>query len=54
MDTLNSEAFLGVITIVGGVVALVLGIFQVVDTYLDIGDKLRKRRLRKNRRDQTQ
>lgn len=54
MDTLNTEAILGVVTIVGGLVAIVLGIFQVVDTYLDIGDKLRKRQLRKTRRHQTQ
>lgn len=54
MDTLNFEAILGVVTIVGGLVALVLGIFQLVNTYLDIGDKLHKRQLRKTRRDQTQ
>ncbi len=54
MDILNTEAILGVVTIIGGLVAFVLGIFQLVDTYLDIGDKLRKRQHRKTRRDQTQ
>lgn len=54
MDTINLEVVILVVTIISGVVTLILALFQIVDTYLDIGDKLRKRQLRKSRRDQTQ
>ncbi len=37
------------ITILGGVVASLLAGFQIIDTYLDIKEKLRKRRTRGNR-----
>lgn len=46
MNYLNLEVILLVVTILGGVVALVLAVFQLVDTYLDIGEKLKKRRLK--------
>lgn len=51
MDTINLDAVLLVVTIVGGVVALILKLFQIVDTYLDIGDKVRKRQGRQSQRD---
>lgn len=38
------------ITILGGAVALMLTVFQIVDTYLDIKEKLRKRRTRGKRK----
>lgn len=43
MNPIDLEHILIVVTIIGGVVALVLALFQIVDTYLDIGDKIRKR-----------
>jgi hypothetical protein len=38
------ESLVQFITILGGAVALVLALLQIIETYLDIGDKLRKRR----------
>lgn len=50
MEGTNLETLLQVVTIVGGIVALFLAFLQIVETYVDIGDKLHKRRLdRKNR-----
>ena len=46
MDSANLEAILQVVTILGGAIALLLAVMQIFDTYLDIGEKLRKRRLR--------
>ena len=49
MEGTNLETLLQVVTIVGGIVALLLALLQIVETYVDIGDKLHKRRLdRKN------
>lgn len=49
MEGINLEVILKVVTILGGIVALFLALLQIVETYVDIGDKLHKRRLdRKN------
>lgn len=44
MGTVDLETLLLVVTILGGAVALLLALLQMFDTYIDIGDKLRKRR----------
>lgn len=44
MQGFTLEAALQLITIAGGAVALLLAALQLVDTYLDIAEKLRKRR----------
>lgn len=49
MEGINLETILQVVTILGGIIALFLALLQIVETYVDIGDKLHKRRLeRKN------
>lgn len=49
MESANLETILQVVTILGGIIALFLALLQIVETYVDIGDKLHKRRLeRKN------
>lgn len=49
MEGINLETLLQVVTIVGGIIALFLALLQIIETYVDIGDKLHKRRLeRKN------
>lgn len=47
MANIQIETAVQVITILGGTVALLLAVMQIVDTYLDIGEKLRKKRLRR-------
>lgn len=47
MTGLNLETAVQVVTIIGGIIALLLAAVQMVDTWLDIGEKLRKRRSRK-------
>jgi len=44
MDTVDLETLLLVVSILGGMIALLLALLQMIDTYIDIGDKLRKRR----------
>ena len=43
MGGIELEAAVQVVTIVGGVAALVLAGLQAAETWLDIGEKLRKR-----------
>lgn len=45
MEGVNLETLLQGVTILGGIVALFLALLQIVETYVDIGDKLHKRRL---------
>lgn len=47
MANISVEMMVQVVTILGGVVALLLAALQIIETYLDIGEKLRKQRLRK-------
>jgi hypothetical protein len=46
MANIQMETLVQVVTILGGTVALLLAVLQIVETYLDIGEKLRKQRLR--------
>lgn len=48
MGNVYLEMGLQVIAIVGGVVALVLAGLQAAETWLDIGEKLKKRREKAN------
>lgn len=49
MESTNLETILQVVTILGGIIALFLALLQIIETYVDIGDKIHKRRLeRKN------
>jgi hypothetical protein len=49
MANIELETVGQIVAILGGAVALLLALLQIVDTYVDIGDKLHKRRLdRKN------
>lgn len=49
MEGVDLETIVQVVTILGGIVALFLALLQIIETYVDIGDKLHKRRLdRKN------
>lgn len=49
MEGINLEMLLQVVTILGGIIAPLLALLQIIETYVDIGDKLHKRRLeRKN------
>lgn len=49
MEGINLEVILKVVTILGGIIALFLALLQIIETYVDIGDKLHKRQLeRKN------
>lgn len=43
MANVNLEAVAQVVTIIGGVAALLLAALEMVDTFLDIGHKWRKR-----------
>lgn len=45
------ETVVHIVTIVGGTVTLVLALLQIVETYLDVGDKLRKRRQHKKHKE---
>ena len=45
MEGINLETILQVVTILGGIIALFLALLQIVETYVDIGDKLHNRRL---------
>ncbi len=49
MNGINLETLLQVVTIVGGIVALFLALLQIVETCVDIGDKLHKRRLERKK-----
>lgn len=49
MGNIFLETTVQVLTIVGGVVALVLAGLQAAETWLDIGEKLRKRRKKSGR-----
>ena len=51
MASIQVEFVVQAITILGGAVALLLALLQIVETYLDIGEKLRKQRFRKKQRD---
>lgn len=45
MASIQVETIVQVITILGCTVTLLLALLQIVETYLNIGEKLRKRRL---------
>lgn len=47
MDGFNLGEASHVVSIAGGTIALMLAALQIADTWLDIGEKLRKRRARK-------
>ena len=53
MQSLHLEAAVQVVTILGGVVSLLLATLKLADTWLDIGDKLRKRRRAQKRQQPT-
>jgi hypothetical protein len=53
MASIQVESVVQVVTILGGIVALLLALLQIVETYLDIGEKLRKQRLRKKEKPPT-
>ena len=50
MANIQMEILVQAVTILGGTVALLLAVLQIVETYLDIGEKLRKQRLRKKQK----
>lgn len=50
MADIQLETMVQAITILGGTVALALAALQIVETYLDIGEKLRKKRLRRKQK----
>lgn len=50
MASIQVEFVVQVVTILSGAVALALALLQIVETYLDIGEKLRKQRLRSKQR----
>ena len=50
MENVNLETAVQVVAIVSGVIALVLAGLQATETWLDIGEKLKRRR-KKGRRD---
>lgn len=50
MAGLQLELVVQGVAILGGVVALLLAGFQILDVYLDINENLRKRRTRRKRR----
>lgn len=50
MADIQLETMVQAITILGGTVALLLAALQIVETYLDIDEKLRKQRLRKKQK----
>ena len=47
MASVNLESAVQIVAIVGGSIALLAASFQVVDTFLDINEKLYKRRFRR-------
>ncbi len=50
MEGVDLETIVQVVTILGGIIALLLALLQIVETYVNIGDKLHKRQLdRKNK-----
>ncbi len=49
MGNFNLETTVQVVTVLGGIIALLLATLQIADTWLDISEKLRKRRLRKKK-----
>lgn len=50
MESIQVETVVQIIALLGGTVTLLLGLLQIVDTYLDIGKKLHKRRLMRKRK----
>jgi hypothetical protein len=51
MEYIDLETSVQFVTILGGAIALLLAVLQIIETYLDIGEKLSKRRLaRKQKR----
>ncbi len=50
MANIQIETVVQVVTILGGTVALALAALQIVETYLDMGEKLHKKRLRKKQK----
>ena len=48
MTSFNLDTAVQIVTIMGGLVALVLAGVEIADTWLDITDKLSKRRRRKS------
>jgi len=49
MGNVNLETIVHVVTIVGGVIALVLAGLQVAETWIEIGEKMRKRKREQRR-----
>ena len=49
MGNVNLETIVQVVTIVGAMVALMLAGLQAAETWLDIGEKLKKRRKKSGR-----
>ena len=47
MANIQMEMLVQAVTILGGTVALLLAGLQIAETYLDIGEKLRRKRHRK-------
>lgn len=50
MANIQMETLVQAVTILGGIVALLLAVLQFVETYLDIGEKIRRKRLRNKQR----
>lgn len=50
MEGFNLEAAVQVVAIAGGAVGLLLAALQIADTWLDIGEKLRKRQRARRRK----
>jgi hypothetical protein len=50
MAGIQLDTIVQVVTILGGLIALLLALLQIVETYLDVGEKLRKQRLRKKQK----
>lgn len=50
MANIQMEPLVQAVTILGGTVALLLAVLQIVETYLNIGEKLHKQRLRKKQK----
>lgn len=49
MGTVNFDTIAQIVTVLGGAVALLLAALQIVETYLDVSEKLRKRRSKKRK-----
>lgn len=50
MANIQMEMLVQAVTILGGTFAILLAVLQIVETYPDIDEKLRKQRLRKKQK----